>query len=156
MLDISDQIQTESNNYLLEESNYETLYHILLPRKSRMSLLVSVPNIYLDNFDNSIRCSLNITYPDSYIYILEIKKEIDETSSNIFCTVVYINITKELIYKLLLYECYKCKFYVGLSENEQEVSILNSPPLNIEIAFTNYQGNEVPYESDIIDIMTIE
>ena len=130
--------------------------HILLPRKCRISIAISIPSyVPQDTFINVVKPSLQDQYPNDLIVILQASScgtamddnEIERTTYNI----VFLIIINESINTLLSHDFVKCKFYVGLSE-ERKLNIMKERPNDSKLAFVNFEGIQVPYETNIIEL----
>jgi hypothetical protein len=133
------------------------LYHVLLPRNSRNTMEVSFPNkMLVPDITEVIKSALQDTYKTSNILILkaEYLKHYfnEETLSNSYTyAIIYLNIPKEVFKLLRQNNISRCKFYVGLSEeNTCEMPVLNNRPYITDMAITSREGNAYPYETEIV------
>ena len=130
------------------------IIHVLMSRNTRNQIGISFPSsIPFNTISSSISLSLNKTIKSSYIEILKISQSgsiIEDEMEKTMYTVIFMNIPNELIDKLYNFGAKRCIFYVGLSENLQEIPILDAKPLNKDLALTDIDGMIIPYKSEIL------
>jgi hypothetical protein len=120
----------------------------LLPRNCRKTLVVSVGEFIPPvRFQPIIEKTLQEQMPETHIWILSIEQDTDslEETTKFVYSIVFICVQKELTEKLRAGGITKVQFYVGLSENEHEFTILDGVPLSSQVASHNRDGEPLPY-----------
>ena len=143
---------TTDTNTIIDVLNGNTRAICLLPRNCRQSLGISIPqDIPTERFLPIIEKSLQEQMPNNNIWVISIKQDIDETCQEIryVYSIIYLCVPMQLTNKLRAGGITYVKFYVGLSENEQEYSILDGIPLSSHVATQNREGISCPYQFDI-------
>ena len=143
---------TTDTNAIIDVLNGATTAICLLPRNCRQSLGISIPqDIPTERFLPIIEKSLQQQTPTNNIWVISIKQDINITNleTKYVYNVLYLSISKQLTDKLRACRIIKAKFYIGLSENENEYPILDSIPLSSHLATRNREGISCPYQFDI-------
>jgi hypothetical protein len=133
------------------------LYHVLLPRNSRIYMGVELPeNLPAPDVMKLMETALQKTFETSISAILKVEymeeKYNEETCKTSYIYgIIYLNIPKEVFEKLRMHGISRCKCYVGLDEeNTKDLLVLNNRPFNTDLSTTNRDGIAYPYESSII------
>ena len=141
-----------SDDILTAEIISNIIFHILTPRTSRNKFNISVSSqIPEELMHMTIKQNIKYTMESSYVGVLEINT-INTDTDNTTYEVIYITIPNELIRKLYNAGVKNCRFYIGLSEDERQYSILNGPPTDDQIALTTYDNSPCTYMSNIITL----
>ncbi len=145
-------IHTTDPRAIADALNGATTAICLLPRNCRRSLGISIPqDVPTERFLHIIEKSLEEQMPANNIWVISIDQDTDETGqeTRYVYSVVYLCVPKQLTDKLRAGGITNVKFYVGLSENEHEYSILDGVPLNSQVATHNREGLACPYQLDV-------
>jgi len=131
--------------------------HVTLPRTSRLSLIISFPDkmkqIPHENLTDKIFQALKGTYENSHAELLGFEPSDEECEDGkIVYDCVFVTMPNELINKLVLTGIYTCTFYVGKSEDKQEIQVSNQKPGINELATTDREGNPRPCISNVVKI----
>lgn len=159
----------------LQSTNFSNGAYILLPRKCRNSLTLSIPKKIDKKTEiyNIFQKTLEQAHNDFKIYIIGINDTDDElyklqnnNTNNINNTnimneiiddnrekkyisytydIVYFMVPKELIIQLENMGACCLKFYIGYSENTSEYKILTGQPTYDMVSMHNYEGLFRPY-----------
>ena len=136
------------------EINLNNFCSVLLPRKNRKAIGLSIPDeVDIDLSIRSINTSLQSVYKNSLISILESKfigNNSKESLNNY--EVIFLVIPNEFINKLKTFGYKSFQAFVGFDENQEEYKILNNEPDDHEIAFKNLEGILSPFKSCIYNL----
>ena len=149
--DSHDNVEHLSFSSALERPDLMKKCYILLPRKNRLTIVISIPDkIEINLAIKSINSSLQKTYDNSLVSILE-SKHIDHNNIdnvNEF-KVIFLIIPNELIDKLKKIGCQSFQAFIGFSEDQTEYKLINKEPDDKDIAFENYDNQKCPFKSSI-------
>lgn len=160
LTDISDQV--------MQEDTEDPVYHVLMPRNTRMLVGVRLPSrLSYDEICSVMQKSLQEVSKEHFIELLSIKPvlsnkldspydedepnlddidDIDDPENCIY-DILYMTIPNKLIEKLSNLNMLRCIFYIGLSENQKEFKVLDDIPLDKDLALKSRQGMSYPYKS---------
>jgi hypothetical protein len=145
-------VRTTDSSTIADVLNGATTAICLLPRNCRQGMSISIPqDVPTERFLHIIEKSLEEQMPTNNIWVMSIEQDTDETDqeTRYVYSVVYLCVPKQLTDKLRTGGFTNVQFYVGLSENEREYSILDGIPLNSQVATHNREGMSYPYYLDV-------
>jgi len=149
----SEEVSTDSNAVNISELLSTYIWHVIIPRDFRKTILIELSStVPFSEISSIMNDSLKSTYDDYYIEMLKITQiepvSGDKTKYEIICLII----PNELFDKLRNICLNKCILYVGLSEDSLEYSVLNEVPELHRVAYTNREGEPSPYISNLITI----
>ena len=113
---------------------------------------ISIPKFVPNNkFLSAIEKSLREESPTNNIWVISVDQDTDETEQDTkyIYSVVYFKIPKQLTNKLKAAGITNVKFYIGLSENENEFPIINRVPHKSQVAIYNREGVLLPHYLEV-------
>jgi hypothetical protein len=130
------------------------IYHIVLPHICRKTMYILLSsNIETQIAEDTINKSFSHINPDN-IYVILLHEPGSIIGDKIEYRLVYISISNEIISKLIYNEFKNCKFYVGTSE-KMEMNVYKERPHLSKLSYINFDGYYIPYETHVMQMISL-
>lgn len=130
--------------------NNSSCFHVVLPRNSRNTIIVNIPQDFSDA-DMTVKKCCEKSFENYNIELVNFE-QMSKHDTFVQCKCVFIKIPKKFMNELANAGIEKCRFYVGL--DEKKTSIHLNPPPEDELALTNREGVPAQHMSTIVNTLT--
>ena len=150
----------QDNSYInlsdLNDGEIEPLYHVVLPRNSRLTIEISMPSLVDESnlsrvFNDSIK-KMSEDDDKKFIQYLGYKKLESDNSETSMYNMYICQISTDMSIQLKQNNINNFILYIGLLEDKNKVSVMDERPLEQYIAFYDRNGDLAPYETPKISI----